>query len=440
MKPEIKYFDDQVRGMITDFMNDAAARGQEVYCNNKGGNRNWPDGVGCLEKDNLKLKVIGPKWQSCTTFGSSFGYLEGDRYKSIESVIHEMIEVVSRNGNFLINIGPKADGTLVPEQVERLRAMGDWLKINGDAIYGTRYWKVSEQENEHLAFTTKGKTLYAIKLAKPSAPFTITAAAPWEAGAVESVRLLGSDSAVHWAMTPQGLKIIPPSGTGRSQHAWAFEIVTDQEQHVPNVIRTDASKAMSGTKEVDLEGHDVSAVRNLPGSSVVVETATSADGFGQLVPLRGVGVVTANQKTSNDPVASLSDGKLAKGFGPVFPNGVRNGAYKMDLGSVRPVSAITSWSHNWKGFRGTQKLALYGSGAATDPGWDLSRFAPLGTIDTSSETESNFTAASLRAAAGQSLGQFRWIVWAVSPISDHGGGENTAFQELSVEIGVLPPK
>ena len=68
-KPEVQYFDDQVRGMITDFMNDGARRGAEVYVNNKGRNRNWPDGVGCLEKDNLKLKVIGPKWQSCTTFG-----------------------------------------------------------------------------------------------------------------------------------------------------------------------------------------------------------------------------------------------------------------------------------------------------------------------------------------------------------------------------------
>ena len=111
--------------MITDFMNEAAARGQEVYCNNKGANRNWPDGVGCLEKDNLKLKVIGPKWQSCTTFGTSFGYLEGDTYKTVQGVIHEMIEVVSRNGNFLINIGPRADGTIPEPQVERLRAMGD---------------------------------------------------------------------------------------------------------------------------------------------------------------------------------------------------------------------------------------------------------------------------------------------------------------------------
>ena len=99
---------------------------EEVYCNNKGANRNWPDGVGCLEKDNLKLKVIGPKWQSCTTFGTSFGYLaaeEDPQYphakKTVESVIHEMVEVVSRNGNFLINIGPKGDGTIPAWQVER---------------------------------------------------------------------------------------------------------------------------------------------------------------------------------------------------------------------------------------------------------------------------------------------------------------------------------
>ena len=239
MKPEIQYFDDQVRGMITNFMNDAAARGQEVYCNNKGANRNWPDGVGCLEKDNLRLKVIGPKWQSCTTFGTSFGYLEGDKYKTVEGVIHEMIEVISRNGNFLINIGPKADGTLVPEQVERLRAMGEWLKINGDAIYATRYWKASEQKDEHLAFTTKGTKLYAIKLTKPSGPFTIAGTAGWKAANVKSVRLLGSESTVEWSIAPDGLRITPPKNLGKSQFAWSFEIVTDSQQHRPDAIVVD---------------------------------------------------------------------------------------------------------------------------------------------------------------------------------------------------------
>ena len=216
-KPEIQYLDDALRGMITGFMNHGAARGQAVYVNNKGGQRNWPDGVGCLEKDNLKMKVIGPKWQSCTTFGTSFGYLEGDRYKSIEDVMHEMVEVISRNGNFLVNIGPKADGTIPAPQVERLRAMGTWLKINGAAIYGSRYWKVCDQENEHLAFTTKGKNLYAIKLAKPTKPFTIEATAEWSADTVKSVKLLGSPGDVQWQMTPAGLHITPPAQLGAKQ-------------------------------------------------------------------------------------------------------------------------------------------------------------------------------------------------------------------------------
>ena len=260
--PEVQYFDDALRGMITGFMNHGAARGQAVYVNNKGGQRNWPDGVGCLEKDNLKMKVIGPKWQSCTTFGTSFGYLEGDRYKSIEDVMHEMIEVISRNGNFLVNIGPKADGTIPAPQVERLQAMGTWLKINGNAIYGSRYWKVCDQENEHLAFTTKGKNLYAIKLAKPTKPFTIDATAGWSADTVKSVKLLGSLGDVQWQMTAAGLHITPPAQLGTSNYAWSFEIVTDQEQHSPNVIVKDADQALKNTKKVDLEGNARKAKHN----------------------------------------------------------------------------------------------------------------------------------------------------------------------------------
>ena len=261
-KPEIQYFDDALRGMITGFMNHGAARGQAVYVNNKGGQRNWPDGVGCLEKDNLKMKVIGPKWQSCTTFGTSFGYLEGDKYKSIEDVIHEMVEVISRNGNFLVNIGPKADGSIPEPQMERLRAMGEWLATNSDAIYGSRYWKVCDQESEHLAFTTKGKNLYAIKLAKPTKPFTIEATAGWGASTVKSVKLLGSPGDVQWQMTPAGLQITPPAQLGESNYAWSFEIVTDQEQHTPNVIVKDADQALKNTKQVDLEGNVKKAKRN----------------------------------------------------------------------------------------------------------------------------------------------------------------------------------
>ena len=254
-RPEVKYYDDQLRGMITDFMNDGAARGVDVYLNNKGRNRNWPAGVGCLEKDNLKLKTIGPKWESCTTFGSSYGYLEGDKYKPVSSVIREMVEVISRNGNFLINIGPKGDGTLVPEQVERLKAMGEWLKINGDAIYDSRYWKVFEQKADHLAFTCKGKNLYALALQKPKPVFTINATAGWTADQVKSVRLLGSDAQVTWEMTDAGLQITSPNDIGTSQHVWAFEIVTTTEQFVPKGDQLNATDALKGTKKVDLDGN-----------------------------------------------------------------------------------------------------------------------------------------------------------------------------------------
>ena len=343
-----------------------------------------------------------------------------------------MVEVISRNGNFLINIGPKEDGTIPEPQVERLQAMGDWLKINADAIYGSRYWKVFEQKDEHLAFTTNGSKLYAIKMKQPDASFTIAPTAGWTKTNVKSVKLLGSAAEVKWEITPQGLAITPPADLGNSQYAWAFEIVTNQQLHVPNVIQNDPAKALKGTKAVDLEGYDFSAVPNVAGSSVVTEASATADGFKKLVPQQVAGTFTTNQKTANDPVAILGDGKLSEGSGPIFKNGVRDGAYKMDLGSVKSVSAVTSWSHNAKGFRGNQKLVLFGSNAASDPGWNLSKFTPLGTIDTSKETKAKFHAASLRAAEGKSLGKFRWIVWAVSPISNKQ--ENTAFQELSVEF------
>jgi alpha-L-fucosidase len=244
-KPEIQYFYDQLRLMITDFMNDAARRGQAVYLNNKGGNVNWPEGVGCREKDNLRLAQLGPKWQSCTTFGTSFGYLaaeEAEDYphkkKNAGEVIHEMIEVVSRNGNFLINIGPRADGTIPEWQVERLRAMGAWLKINGAAIYGSRYWNTTQQKTGHLAFTTNGKKLYAICLETPQ-PFTIEATKGWTSSDVQSVRLLGSNGKVDWALDENRLRITPPADLGTSQHAWAFEILTTKNQHVPVTLSTD---------------------------------------------------------------------------------------------------------------------------------------------------------------------------------------------------------
>ena len=173
----------------------------------------------------------------------------------------------------------------------------------------------------------------------------------------------------------------------------------------------------------------------VPSSTVEIETASAKDGFTKLpVPPASDQTVTANQETSNQPLTCLTDGQLVKNFGPVFANGIQNGTYKMDLGEAKPVSAITSWSYAMGDGRGSQKLTIYGSESDSDPGWDLGEMVSIGTIDTG-EAKAKFTAASLRALDGKSLGSFRWIFWAVRPVTDAAGGENTTMQEFHVETG-----
>ena len=166
----------------------------------------------------------------------------------------ELPHVSSRNGNSLVNLGPQADGTIPKPQVDRLRALGAWLAINGEAIYGSRSWKVCGQDDEQFALTTSGKTVYAIKCSRPTRPLTIKATEGWDPDTVESVRLFGADAAVHWEMTPAGLRIAPPEDLGRSTAAWTFAIVTNAEQQRPSAIVNDAEKALRNTGKVDLDG------------------------------------------------------------------------------------------------------------------------------------------------------------------------------------------
>ncbi len=71
----------------------------------------------------------------------SWGYIENDTFKTPEFIVHQLVDVVSKNGNLLMNIGPRSDGTIPDEVQQVLRDVGSWLKVNGDAIYGTRPWK-----------------------------------------------------------------------------------------------------------------------------------------------------------------------------------------------------------------------------------------------------------------------------------------------------------
>ncbi|TWU46070.1 hypothetical protein Poly51_54650 [Rubripirellula tenax] len=172
-----------------------------------------------------------------------------------------------------------------------------------------------------------------------------------------------------------------------------------------------------------------------PTVVVSFESSETDDGFSTLVPEAQTNRnVDTNLGVKESPTRVLVDGKLNRGYGPVFPNGVTGGIYRMDLGSPQSVTAITSWTSNVNGIRGAQKYTLYGSRADKDPGWDVddaSRFTAIGSVDTTSVKSQALNAVSVRAKTGSDLGEFRWVVWRTSPVSPRS--ENSAFQELNVQ-------
>ena len=105
-------------------------------------------------------------WEECRGIGNSFGYNRAETLKDYSEparLVHLLIDCVSRGGNLLLDIGPTADGRIPVIMEERLLQMGEWLEVNGDAIYGTRPWKVSS-ESGGIRYTARGDTVYAICL------------------------------------------------------------------------------------------------------------------------------------------------------------------------------------------------------------------------------------------------------------------------------------
>ena len=212
------------RRLIADYVNRANTEwGKEVYFNNKGKNNNYPDGIGIREFDNMHTDDYTVKWQNPATLGVSYGYrkieeLQKGWLKPPVELIHLLVEVVSKNGNLLMNVGPRPDGTIPEVQQESLLAMGEWLKMNGTAIYGTRVWKTVGEDR--IRFTANGNKLYAIVLEWPeNGEVLIKSLGPWKEGNIESVKLLGGQS-LNYALTKDGLRIqLPDQVVGKYAHA-----------------------------------------------------------------------------------------------------------------------------------------------------------------------------------------------------------------------------
>jgi alpha-L-fucosidase len=184
-----------------------------------------------IERGKLDAQRLQP-WQSDTSVSiKSWGYVKDDEYRTAGSLLADLIDVVSKNGNLLLNVGPQSDGTIAPEIQSVLLRMGAWLQTNGEAIYGTRPWVMygegptnaptgREEVNRSytpadLRFTSKGDALYALGLAWPqdgqALIKTLYSGTVYLPGAIERVTLLGSAASVHWEQTAVGLKVQLPS-------------------------------------------------------------------------------------------------------------------------------------------------------------------------------------------------------------------------------------
>ncbi len=153
-------------------------------------------------------------WETCMTMGDQWSFKPHDNYKSTHQLIHLLVDIVGKGGNFLLNVGPQPDGQLPADAVQRLKEIGDWMKVNSEAIYGTR--PIAPYKEDPIVFTQKGRGVYAIYLAPQSGeslPATVSFKSLKPAPG-SNVQLLGLDAPLKWRTRPQranpSLRFQPP--------------------------------------------------------------------------------------------------------------------------------------------------------------------------------------------------------------------------------------
>ncbi|MEQ4574967.1 MAG: alpha-L-fucosidase [Gammaproteobacteria bacterium] len=246
--PDLVYFDwwiahptfrSTLPTLLSYYYNRGAAKGGVVVNYKLGA---FAEGAGTLDIERGQLTGIHPThWQTDTSVSdASWSFVENDTYKSPTFIIHLLADVVSKNGNLLLNIGPRADGSIPDTERDILLAIGKWLKTNGEAIYDSRPWrtygegptevaggsfqdtKTKPYTPEDFRFTVRDGALYAIELGWPrDGKAVIRSLKP--ADGVRAVTLLADGRKVPFEQRDDGLHLrLPAKPVG--EHAWAYRI------------------------------------------------------------------------------------------------------------------------------------------------------------------------------------------------------------------------
>ncbi|MCK9640025.1 MAG: alpha-L-fucosidase [Prolixibacteraceae bacterium] len=174
---------------------------------------------------------ITKPWETVGTTNNSWGYKSYDNdWKTPKEVLYWLIEIVSKGGNYMLNVGPTGEGVVPSQSVYNLKAVGKWLKMNGEAIYGTQKWRVNREgptsinmkstedrakkgfqgkfTREDFWFTKKGNVLYAISIVKPADKEVIKSFNS-SIGKIKSVEIIGKGK-VKFQQTPESLIVCIP--------------------------------------------------------------------------------------------------------------------------------------------------------------------------------------------------------------------------------------
>jgi alpha-L-fucosidase len=251
-EPDLLYSDGGIpfgevgRSLVAHFYNSSTARhgrNEAVYNCKAAGNSGEFYEKACVSdvERGVMSGINALPWQTDTSNGDWF-YREGDTYKSASEVIHMLADIVSKNGNLLLNVVLYPDGSLPPESKTLLSELAPWMRINAESIHATRPWSVhgegptqtvSGSFKEHtvytpqdIRFTTRGNTLYAITLGEPSGRVAISSlgrSAGQHSRGIRGVRLLGVSHPLKFKQEDAALVIELPNEVP-SRHASAFKI------------------------------------------------------------------------------------------------------------------------------------------------------------------------------------------------------------------------
>lgn len=258
-RPRVLYFDwwiqhsavrPWLRKLAAYYYDRAAQWGQEVVITYKHDAFLFGTAVPDVERGQF-ADTKPYYWQTDTAIGlNSWGYTRDNAFKKAADILQNLVDIVSKNGNLLLNVGPRPDGAITDEEQQVLRRIGAWLAVNGEAIYGARPFRTwGEGETQILEgqfsdgeprnftpgdirFTVAGGSLYAIALkASADGRYTIRTLGRRDAsrlanfaGIIRDVRVLGCDEAPAWTRDEEGLHI---TTSFRSEYPVTFGITLE---------------------------------------------------------------------------------------------------------------------------------------------------------------------------------------------------------------------